>query len=469
MVLPNSMVIRNVLEAPVLAELAARGELEIAVLTPYAANAAAVAALGAVQVRWVDLTRPAIGAGLGYGGPAAVAARLLQRAAARLLRPWVGFPQLVYRFNQVQGFAGHRQKMALPPAEREREARAGNYADPALGRPLPGSRALLELIYRLHYARWYGEPLVEAFCDGFRPDLMVLHHLQNEVVRPWANAARRRGVPVLGVVGSWDQPTTKGPLVAGVDRYLVQSRRMREELRLYHGVPEERVEVTGWPQMDVYRRPGVIGPREELLAELGLPPGRRFILLGANSPRLGAHEPPVAAFLAQGLAAGDYGPDCSLVIRPHPKDGAWRERFGHLHAPPLVVVTPPELGRLHFLANLLTHAGLLLASFGSICLDAIALDTCVVNLVFDGGLEVPAHRSVAQWKDLDHYRPVVASGAMRLVASFDELAQAVAAYLDDPSLDATQRALCRAEQLEPLDGRSSHRVAQAIARMAGLA
>jgi hypothetical protein len=381
----------------------------------------------------------------------------------------VDFPQLAYRFNRLQGFAGHRQKEAFPPEERAREAQAGNFTDPDLGRPLPDSRRLFDLLYRLHYARWYGEPMVEAFCDGFRPGLVVLHHLQNEVVRPWANAARRRGIPVLGVVGSWDQPTTKGPLVAGVDRYLVQSRRMREELALYHGVPEELVEVTGWPQMDVYRQPGVVAPRAELMAELGLDPQRRFILLGANSARLGAHEPPVAEFLAARLTAGEFGPGCSLVIRPHPKDGAWRDRFGHLHAPPAVVVTPPELGRLHFLASLLAHAGLLLASFGSICLDAVALDTCVVNLVFDGGLKVSPHRSVAQWQNLDHYRPVVASGALRPAGSFDELARAVRSYLDDPSLDAVGRALCRAEQLEPLDGRSSQRVAQAIVRMAGLA
>lgn len=468
LVLPNSMVIRNTLETTVLAELAALGNLDLAVLTPYAVDARTVATLGAPHVTWVDLNRPAPGAGLTYGGPAATAARLAQRLSARLLSPWVGFPQLVYRFNQVHGFVGHRQKKAFPPEARAREAQAGNFTDPALGRPAPDSRVLLGLCYRLYHARWYGEPMVEAFCDGFRPDLMVLNHLQNETVRPWANAARRRGVPVLGVVGSWDQPTTKGPLVAGVDRYLVQSRRMREELTLYHGVPEELVEVTGWPQMDVYRQPGVIAPREDILAELGLPADRRFILLGANSARLGAHEPSVAAFMAERITDGEFGPDCSLVIRPHPKDQAWRERFGHLHAPPWVVVTPPELGRLHFLANLLAHAGLLLASFGSICLDAVALDTCVVNLVFDGGLEVPPHRSVALWQDLDHYRPVVATGGLRMVASFEELARAVAAYLADPSLDAAGRARCRAEQLEPLDGQSSRRVAQAIARMAGL-
>ncbi len=468
MVLPNSMVIRNTLETTVLAQLAGRGDLEIAVLTPYPANAEAVAKLGSPLVSWADLGRPTPDPGLAYGGPVAAAARLAQRLTARLLRPWVGFPQLVYRFNRLRGFAGHRQKEALPPEDRAREAQAGNFADPALGRPLPDSRALFNLLYRLHYARWYGEPMVEAFCDRFRPDLIVLHHLQNEMVRPWANAARRRGIPVLGVVGSWDQPTTKGPLVAGVDRFLVQSRRMREELALYHGVPEERVEVTGWPQMDVYRQSGVIAHRAELTAELGLPVDRRFILLGANSARLGAHEPSIAAFLAERLAAGDFGADCSLVIRPHPKDGAWGQRFGHLHAPPLVVVLPADLGRLHFLASLLSHAALLVASSGSICLDAMALDTCAVNLAFDGDLSVPHARKASRWLELDHYAPVVASGGLRLAEGFPELAQAVRAYLDDPSLDAEGRVRCRAEQLEPLDGQSSRRVAQAIARMAGL-
>ncbi len=463
LVLPGSMVARVALETPILPLLARRDDLEVCLLTPYAADAATIAAQNAPHLSWAELGRPVPGVGLGYGGPGQAIPRLLQRVVARLTRPWVGFGQLVWRFNHLQGFAGHRHKMKLPPEARAREAQAGNFVEPSLGQPWPDSPAMFQLIKRLHFAPWYSEPSVEAFLDRFAPDLMVLHHVQMQAIRPYVCAARRRGIPMLGIVASWDQPTTKGPLPPGMGGFLVQSQRMREELAMYHGIDPAQVEVTGWPQMDVYFQPGVLLPRQEFLSELGLDPQRRFILLGANTARLGAHEPSIAAHLAEALAQGRFGGDVTLIIRPHPKDQAWQTRLGHLHAPPRVMVLPAEMGRLNFLANLLKHASLVVASSGSIALDALALDTPVVNLAFDGDLTVDYHRSVARWLELDHYRPVVQSGGVRLANSFSELEQAVAAYLDDPSLDSQGRAKCRAQQLDPLDGQASARMVSAMA------
>lgn len=464
LVLANSFAARNTLRTPVLDELAAQDDLEVAILTPQPDDAGIIGQTGAGHLSWRLLSRPAEGAGLTQGGPLACGRRLAQRLAMRPLLGRAGFGNLVYRFNEIHQFRGHLQKKALAPERRVREAQAGNFVEPGLGWPWPRSRVMLNLLYALYYATWYDEPAVEAFLDDFRPHLLALHHLQFASIRPYNTGARRRGIPVLGLVASWDQPTTKGPLCPGVERYLVQSRQVRQELAEHHGVDPARVEVVGWPQMDLYRRPGVIRPRQELLAELGLPPGRRLVLLGANSARLGPHEPGIAQALASRLAQDPAWGDVTLVIRPHPNDNAWQERLGHLAAPPGVLVLPAEWGRLDFLANLLAHSQVLLASAGTICLDAIALDTCTIGLGFDGDLEVPPAQSVRRWYELDHYRPVVASGGLRLVESRQELWEALAAYLADPGRDAQGRARCRAEQLEPLDGQASRRLAQALAQ-----
>lgn len=89
-----------------------------------------------------------------------------------------------------------------------------------------------------------------------------------------------------------------------------------------------------------------------------------------------------------------------------------------------------------------------------------------MGLGFDGDLEVLAAQSVRCWYELDHYQPVVASGGLRLAESYDQLDQALAAYLADPGLDAAGRARCRAEQLEPLDGQVSRRLVAATRRAA---
>jgi CDP-glycerol glycerophosphotransferase (TagB/SpsB family) len=294
----------------------------------------------------------------------------------------------------------------------------------------------------------------------------VLAHLQSSGIRPYNIAARRRRLPILGIVGSWDQPTTKGPLCPGIRRYVVQSKIMRQELQRYHLVPEDGIEVVGWPQMDFYKKPGLMQPREMFLSSIDIPLNRRLLVFAAYSARLGPHEPGIARYLAAQIQKGGYGEPCTLLIRPHPKDDQWEERFGALHAPPNVIVQHAEWGRLEYLANLLYHADVLLASSGTVALDAAALDTCVINIAFDGDLEVDYYESVRRWHEMEHYAAVVRSEGVRLVESYQALDQAISTYLRNPDTDRKGRErLCR-EQLEPFDGRASERLVALIVQEA---
>ena len=465
--LANAMAVRNTLETPVLSELAQVAGVEVCLVTPYQEDEAKIAGAMPGRFTWADMGNPAgRPLSLSHGPRAVVLRRIAERAFMRLFRPWADHGNLAYRFNERHGFSGHQFKKKMPPLRRQREAVAGNYVDPSLGKPFPGSRTVYNLLRRIYFNAWYSEPGVELFFDEFQPDLVVIHHLQNTSIRPWIAGARRRNLPVLGIVGSWDQPTTKGPLPPGLVRVLVQSQAMADQLIKYHGVEPSRIDVTGWPQMDFYKTARIIRPKEELASELGLEPQRRFILFGANSPRLGPHEPGIASHIASNIENGRYGPEVSLVIRPHPKDDQWETRFRPLHKPPQVVALPAESGRLASLVNQLAHASIVLGSAGTILLDAIAMDTCALFIAFDGGLKKNAIESIARWTEIDHYRPVLDSGSMAVVHSFEELDRSITGYLANPDQDSEGRARCRAEQLEPFDGRASGRLARLIAEEA---
>lgn len=467
LLLPNNMAVRNTLETPVLTELAAQKELEICFLTPSEVHAAKIKSANRDRFVWADIGNPA-GRRLPLcSGPAGVALRrLAERALMKPIRPWAGWGNLVFRFNERQGFAGHLLKKNLPPERRKRENLAGNYPDPKFGRPLPRSRFLYELIYRLYHSTWYSEPGVEAFLNDYKPDLLVIHNVQNQAIRPWIASARRRRLPMLGIVGSWDQPTSKGPMPPGVGVFLVQSKFMKQELVEHHGIDPSRVQATGWPQMDFYQMPGAIRPKAELAAELGLAPGLDYVLFAGNSPRLGPHEPVVVQYLAKLLAEADIGRESTLVVRPHPNDNEWQARFGGVHNPPRVLVLPPEAGRMTFLADLLSHARLLVSTGGTISLDAMALDTPVINIGFDGDQSLAEHESIRTWFKAEHFAAIIDSGSVRFVKSYEELGRAVTGYWLDPAQDAAARAKCRQDHLEPLDGCSAKRVADCISRQA---
>jgi hypothetical protein len=177
---------------------------------------------------------------------------------------------------------------------------------------------------------------------------------------------------------------------------------------------------------------------------------------------LGQHEPAIAEHIASQLSQGKYGPSCTLLIRPHPKDSEWRKRFERCATYQNTILQPPEFGRLEYLTNLIAHAAVLIASQGSICLDAIALGTCVVNVAFDGDLDVSSEYSIKRWYELDHYAPLVANRATYMAESFDEIDTGIIEYLNNPEKDAAGRELVVKEQLEPFDGNASLRLADLI-------
>ena len=453
-VLPFEMSARNVIRSPIADLLSERDDLDVTMVSRTPADAARLRALPGNPIGWAEMLRP-FRRRDGIGGFLAD----LKFAAGFYL-----YVILAFRFNAIAGFHGFRDRLRQSLGLRWLAFREGLPSLRCLGWPFPSSRRLFHWLYRLQYAGWMKHRTVESLFDALCPDLVVLTHLQTGLVTPYVLAARCRRIPILGVNGSWDQPTTKGPLVPGLRHILAQSIRVQEELERHHGHDAGRTTVIGWPQMDGYAA-GLSGcDRSRFLAHLGLPEGRRYVLVGAYSQRLGRHEPAMCAALADHLRGNLPEGGVTLYIRCHPLELDWRGRFGHLHDPPGVVVEPPAPGDLPHLANLLRHAAVVIASAGTINLDAAALDTPTIAVAFESENE-PYYDRPARRYDMEHYAAVVRTGGVRLVRSQQELEDAVSAYLRDPDLDAAGRRHLRNQQLEPLDGRASQRFVDAVAAM----
>ena len=454
-VLPFDMSARNVIRTPVASLLAARDDLKVTMVSRDPEDAARLHALPGNAIDWVEMLRPFRGhEGIG---------RFL--ADVKFAVGFYLYTVLAFRFNAIAGFRGFRQRLRQRIGLRWLAFREGLPTLRCLGWPFPRSHGLFRWLYRLQYGGWLRHRTVDALFNTVRPDLIVLTHLQTGLVTPYVLAAQRRRIPILGVNGSWDQPTTKGPLVPGVRHVLAQSVRVQDELQEHHGHGAARTTVIGWPQMDPYVSGPHAGGRARFLSELGLADDRRYALVGAYSRRLGHHEPQMCAALADYLRGSEWKGGVTLYIRCHPLERDWEDRFGHLHDPPGVIVEPPALGDLPYLADLLRYAAVVIASAGTINLDAAALDTPTVAVAFESEND-PYYDRPARRYDMEHYSAVVRTGGVRMVRSQAELEDAVAAYLRDPTLDAGGRRRLRREQLEPLDGGASQRFADAIHSMA---
>ena len=192
-----------------------------------------------------------------------------------------------------------------------------------------GLRMLRAAGRRLERALPYGRVPEEVLREQ-HPDVMLVTPLlyfgspQVDMVR----AARDQGIPVCHCVGSWDHLTTKGMIHEIPDRMTVWNAAQRTEAAEIHGVPPERVVVTGAQAYDHWFTTKPSTSREAFCAKVGLSPDRPILLYLCSSPFIAPHEVP---FVRRWLAALRGAADprvrtASILIRPHPQNAEqWRD------------------------------------------------------------------------------------------------------------------------------------------------
>ena len=142
-------------------------------------------------------------------------------------------------------------------------------------------------------------------------------------------AARQLGLPTVLPVGSWDHLSSKALLRAWPDALLVWNEMQKREAVEMHGVPADRVHVTGAQSYDHWwgRRPS--RSREEFCARVGLRPDRPFVLYVCSSLFRGtADEPEFVRDWVQALrsSADPRLKDIGILVRPHPaRLDEWRD------------------------------------------------------------------------------------------------------------------------------------------------
>jgi len=458
LVLPGSMPFRIVVGSGVLDMLRAKSNCAVVVVCPDEKYRNKLPD----GVEWRDLRCPHSPSRQSFF--TRVARTLLLRIESLLN---ITFPGLAYRFNEISGFQAHQFKKGMSVDRQAREELAGNFVRKSHGFPFASSRVLYRL-YRTIYYRWAYIPdrFIKGFFDEAPIDLIVFWHAQNEVYRDYVHCARSLSIPMVAAIGSWDRASTKGPLMPDVTKILAINQVMRLELMKYHGISESAIAVVGWPQMDTYTARGSeeeqYNRKAGLLAQYGFDESASLVVYAGNAERLGRHEPGLVSHIAQNISAGLFGENICFFLRPHPQDLKFKQRFSSELKSDGVHWEDASLTSLSQLKELFLCADILISTQGSISLDAVALDCCVINVAFDGDLE-PAHdESVKRAYEMDHYQPVLNSGGVAIVRNYTELDNALSAYLLDRTLHAEGRIKLRETMLEPFDGRAVERTVELL-------
>ncbi len=188
---------------------------------------------------------------------------------------------------------------------------------------LPGLIQLDRLRQRRRLAAGRYEGL-EHLLDQERPDLVIHPSALNGIyVNDLVLAARRRGIPSVIIMNSWDNPSSKNTVEAHPDHMLVWGAQTAEHAVRFMGLAPERATIIGAAQFDHYRNLAL--DRETAARSLGLDPARPILLYGASSILGGDHRrlQRIDAWCRdQGAAAPQ------VLYRPYP----WRRIEGEIAA-----------------------------------------------------------------------------------------------------------------------------------------
>ena len=195
-----------------------------------------------------------------------------------------------------------------------------------LGGPVGIARRLAWLERGLPVAREQ-----EAFIASHAPDVLLLTPLV-DMGSPQLDhfaAARRLGVRTVLPVGSWDHLSSKALLRALPERVTVWNQSQRAEAIEMHGVPADRVVVTGAQAYDQWfdRAPAI--NCDAFCTKVGLRSDRPFVLYVCSSLFRGTASEP--AFVERWIQAvrgsGDSRlKDIGILVRPHPaRRDEWKQ------------------------------------------------------------------------------------------------------------------------------------------------
>lgn len=166
---------------------------------------------------------------------------------------------------------------------------------------------------------------LEALIDQEKP-AVIIHPcvLEGLYLNDLIDSCQRRCIPLIVIMNSWDNPSTKRAMVGNPDWLLVWGEQTQRHAVEFAQMPLDRTIKFGAAQFDVYRAPPRIG-RETFCQVNGLDPALPILLYAGSSK--GTDEIAHLTALDLAIESGQLGP-VTILYRPHPWGGGGRN--GHL-------------------------------------------------------------------------------------------------------------------------------------------
>ena len=148
-----------------------------------------------------------------------------------------------------------------------------------------------------------------------KPDLLIHPSvLEGVFINDLIKTSKENKLPLLVIMNSWDNPSTKRAMVGNPDWLLVWGDQTKKHAIEYTKISPDRVLNFGAAQFDVYKKPPRIN--RSTFCKIHHLRSETTIILYAGSSK-GTDEYAHLTLIDDAIENGDFG-DVSVVYRPHP-------------------------------------------------------------------------------------------------------------------------------------------------------
>jgi len=309
-----------------------------------------------------------------------------------------------------------------------------------------------------------------VLLEAWKPDVVVSTHLSHIYGRGLVAAARRRGIPTVGSLMSWDN-VWKG-LKVRPDIVTCWSENNKDEICRMEGYAPEKVVVIGAPAFDAYMASEAQWTRRQFCDCLGLDPARKILLfatLGQFKQNIDETNP--LEVLLHAIDAGKVPGRPQVLLRMHPwSRDVFFKRF--MERPDVTVsryenYVPgltwcPTREEAILAGNLMRHADVVVSPGSTMCIEPAIFDTPTVVPVFNEYMpEVFEAYFQSTWLN-QHFGRLLKNNWVPIVRSGEDMVMAINKSLCEPDWYQEGRRKIREEFLGPLDGQATERFAGLI-------
>lgn len=293
----------------------------------------------------------------------------------------------------------------------------------------------------------------------------------------FALEAQRAGIRVVSSISNYDNIINRGYRNFMPSYLAVWSKQMFEEaVRLLH-IPAKKIEITGPVQFDRYFSCLPIS-REEFLRSRNLDPNKKTIFFAGGSPVTQYYD--FLGFIKRNFMKDGKMESYNLVVRPipHNKVLSWygmEVLIDLLSKIPGIYVSDPrrfsadsfmpiggqkpdaELDELHCLFK---YSDVLINIYSTVSLEAAINDLPTIHIGYEEYSYYARYPSyVGFHQRMTHNRRKLRLAAARIARSEDELIRYIEMYLNDKTIDRSNRYEYALSECGYLDGRATERLA----------